>query len=444
MALDPIIAGGYRGVEIPNALQQYAQVTGIQNAMQEQRMRALQMQQLQEEGVMRNQLRALNPEAPDYATQVMRFDPKLGSELKLRATQAETARRQQEQADIQARESGLKIWQSLARDASLNPTDDALQQLASEAVRLKVAGMPEATSTLQRFLAMPMEQRSALLARTGAAAAQPEKPAQPTDLIRNYEYAKAQGFTGSLFDYERQLSAAKRPPAAPATPSAPVAVYNPATGLSEYVSREEAIGKRMTPAAQAPVLPPKEIQKREAALPQASAAVKAFAAKSQSFIKDLEMLRDDPGLDQITGMIYGRTPSISREGSRAQALFDKITAKGAFQGLQDLRDASKTGGALGNVSDAENKRLEAAFAAIDRRQNVEDVRAALNRAIDDIKLSQQRTREAYDETYSYREGRTATPAKPAKLAPRDQEALDWANANPKDPRAAQIKQRLGM
>lgn len=56
MALDPVLAGGYRGVEIPNALQQYAQVTGIQNAMQEQRMRALQMQQLQEEGAARNAL----------------------------------------------------------------------------------------------------------------------------------------------------------------------------------------------------------------------------------------------------------------------------------------------------------------------------------------------------------------------------------------------------
>jgi hypothetical protein len=30
------------------------------------------------------------------------------------------------------------------------------------------------------------------------------------------------------------------------------------------------------------------------------------------------------------------------------------------------------------------------------------------------------------------------------LSPQDQQALDWANSNPGDPRAAQIKQRLGM
>lgn len=38
----------------------------------------------------------------------------------------------------------------------------------------------------------------------------------------------------------------------------------------------------------------------------------------------------------------------------------------------------------------------------------------------------------------------ATPATPKQLSPEDKSALDWANANPNDPRAAQIKQRLGQ
>jgi hypothetical protein len=39
---------------------------------------------------------------------------------------------------------------------------------------------------------------------------------------------------------------------------------------------------------------------------------------------------------------------------------------------------------------------------------------------------------------------SAKPATPARsLTPQDQEALNWANSNPNDPRAAQIKQRLG-
>ena len=34
--------------------------------------------------------------------------------------------------------------------------------------------------------------------------------------------------------------------------------------------------------------------------------------------------------------------------------------------------------------------------------------------------------------------------KPKELTPQDKQALDWANSNPTDPRAAQIKQRLGL
>jgi hypothetical protein len=267
--------------------------------------------------------------------------------------------------------------------------------------------------------------------------------------------------------------------AAPA-PGAPVAVMGP-DGKPRYVSREDAIGMTpFTPAAvklmggggggggaaapvgkapagyrytptgdlepipggpASPGLSSKDIQKREAVFPQATSSVKSFEANSESFIKELEKLRDDPGLNQITGAIYGRTPSVSREGSRAQALYDKIFAKGGFQALQDMREASKTGGALGNVSNEEGRRLEkSVVGGLDRTQNIADVKQGINDFIDEIRVSQARVREAYDTTYSYRAGAAAAP----QLSPQDKQALDWANSNPRDPRAAQIKQRLGV
>jgi hypothetical protein len=108
---------------------------------------------------------------------------------------------------------------------------------------------------------------------------------------------------------------------------------------------------------------------------------------------------------------------VSQAGSRAQALYDKVVAKGGFQALQDLRDASKTGGALGNVSNQEGKQLTASFAAIDRRQNAEDVRAAINQAIEDIQGTKTRMREAYDSTYAYKSGGESQTSKPASAAP---------------------------
>ena len=227
-----------------------------------------------------------------------------------------------------------------------------------------------------------------------------------------------------------------------------------ATATAAAPGGKPPVGYRFTPSGDlepipggpaSPGLAPKDIQKREAAFPQATQSVKGFVTKSNQFITELERLRDDPGLDQITGPIYGRTPSVSRAGSRAQALYDKIFAKGGFQALQDMREASKTGGALGNVSNEEGRRLEkSVVGGLDRTQNIADVRQGINDLIDEIRTSQARVQEAYDTTYEYRAQRGGGGAAAKQMSPQDKQALDWANSNPKDPRAAQIKARLGV
>ena len=251
--------------------------------------------------------------------------------------------------------------------------------------------------------------------RTGAVITA-SKERQDTDLIRNFNAAKEQGFKGDIFDYERKLKEAGRPPATPATPSAPVAVVDPVTGKQVLVSREEAIAKRLTPAAAQESLPPKEVQKREAAYPQATAAVKSIEASTDGLIQDLQALRNSPGLNQITGIAAGRLPALTAEGRAAQALYDKVVAKGGFQVLQDMRSASKTGGALGNISDKEGSQLKSAFAAIDRRQNADDVRKAIDDAIANAQGSKSRVREAYDMTYDYKAGNAPSAAPAAAPA----------------------------
>lgn len=335
----------------------------------------------------------------------------------------------------------------------------------------------------------------ALLSQTGtleqALAEVPDDPVQ----FERYRQQEAMGMaewmksqmpkvtpTGDVYDpAKREFIRKPQPERAPAAPGAPVAVMGP-DGKPRYVNREDAIGMTpFTPAAvklmgggasggggasmpKAPAgyrytannelepipggpaaagLSPKDIQKREAVFPQATSSVKSFETKSEQFISELEKLRDDPGLNQITGAIYGRTPSVSREGSRAQALYDKIFAKGGFQALQDMREASKTGGALGNVSNEEGRRLEkSVVGGLDRTQNIADVKQGINDFIDEIRVSQARVREAYDTTYAYKANAPAAAA--PQLSPQDKEALDWANSNPRDPRAAKIKQRLGV
>jgi len=156
----------------------------------------------------------------------------------------------------------------------------------------------------------------------------------------------------------------------------------------------------------------KEVQAREAKYPQATKAVQTFDATTNDLISDLQKLKDHPGLNGITGFVYGRTPGVTGKAREAEAIYDRIMARGGFSELQEMRNASPTGGALGNVSNAEGQQLRAAFAAIDRRQDPESVRRAIDDAIIRLRGSKERVRDAYNMTYEYKGGQTA-PSKPA-------------------------------
>jgi hypothetical protein len=168
------------------------------------------------------------------------------------------------------------------------------------------------------------------------------------------------------------------------------------------VTKAEAVSNRLTPAKAIEGLTPQMRQNLEKSYPQATTSLRGHISKTASFIKDIEALRDSAGLDSITGFAAGRAPGFTDAGRAAVALYDKVVAKGGFQVLQDMRDMSKTGGALGNISDRENTQLKAAFAAIDRKQSADDVRLALNNLILELKGSVGRVKDAYDLTYEYK------------------------------------------
>ena len=149
----------------------------------------------------------------------------------------------------------------------------------------------------------------------------------------------------------------------------------------------------------------KDREAREAKYPQATSALKSFDAKTDKFDRDIaELLANEKGLNEITGFLAGRTDisAMSKEARRALSLFNTITAKGGFAELQDMRNASPTGGALGNVSNQEGKQLIDSFGALSRTQDANDLRRSLTTARADLQNLKQRMREAYDLTYEYK------------------------------------------
>jgi hypothetical protein len=458
MALDPSIALGVRPLQLPDPLAQMAQVSQIKSGQQQQQLNQMKIEELiadrkelndfavklQDQGITPRQYMEMLRSSRDPVNRktgaegLMRLDEqdKYGEVLKKiypKLYESAPAAAPMVAAPAMGAPPVLPGALTPAAAAPMNalaptfgPTPAAPvnalinQQSTPSQLEMNIAALapfasrPGVKEQIAGFQSQLTELRKPLVAAAGSTIYGPSGqiianvPAQQTELQRNYEYAKNQGFKGNIFDYERDIKFAGRAAATPAQPSAPVAVVDPVTGKQVYVSREEALRGKMTPAAAMESLPPKEIQKREAALPQATSAVKGFENKSDSFVSDLQKLRDHPGLSQITGIVAGRVPAVTADGRAAQALYDKVVAKGGFQALQDLRDASKTGGALGNVSNQEGKQLTASFSAIDRRQDAKDVKAAIEQAIGDVQGAKARMREAYDATYSYKSAAPAT------------------------------------
>lgn len=103
-----------------------------------------------------------------------------------------------------------------------------------------------------------------------------------------------------------------------------------------------------------------------------------------------------PGLEGITGW-RGAVPNMpGSDAANAQSLLATLKSQVGFGVLQDMRNNSKTGGALGAVSDAEGKRLENNLAALEKAQSVEQFRAQLKKIIEYTEGAKDRMRQAFN------------------------------------------------
>lgn len=103
-----------------------------------------------------------------------------------------------------------------------------------------------------------------------------------------------------------------------------------------------------------------------------------------------------PGLNGITGW-RGKIPNApGSDAANAEALLGTLKSQVGFGVLQDMRNNSKTGGALGSVSDQEGKRLEANLAALDRAQSPEQFKVQLQKIIQYTDQAKDRLRQSFN------------------------------------------------
>jgi len=189
------------------------------------------------------------------------------------------------------------------------------------------------------------------------------------------------------------------------------AVQNPALAATESRVRTAEMqpnGGGMIPTAsvvppRSPIIdtvPPKQQAQLRADQPQAQTSASTVLQNLDRMDKMAEELSTHRGLPDITGKLDQYEIFDMYDATRgARGLSNALTRQVSIQVLQSMRDASKTGGAVGQVTEKEWPRLEQGIAALDNAQSAPDYRTALTNLQNQLKTSRERVLQAYQSTY---------------------------------------------
>lgn len=129
-------------------------------------------------------------------------------------------------------------------------------------------------------------------------------------------------------------------------------------------------------------------------------ALQGATANFDRLATAVNQLKASPGLKGITG-IRGAIPSVpGTAAADAQAQLETLKSQVAFGVLQDMRNQSKTGGALGAVSEKELMLLQNNLQALDKAQSYEQMVKSLEGILKYTEEAKDRLRGAYNMRHS--------------------------------------------
>lgn len=202
---------------------------------------------------------------------------------------------------------------------------------------------------------------------------------KPTSAIQEFNLAKQQGFQGTFVDYKKALQRAG---------STSVNINNPRSvpGFSKlppgFVYKRAPDGQIQIDEQGLPMAVPipgsPAAQKRAAgreAKAKGVATAKTFANVVQQDINRAIKLIEKGGLRfPTTGFGAERVATIGgTDANQLKQFLDTVKANAGFDKLQAMRDASPTGGALGQVSERELNFLQSAIGSLAQSQTEKDL-----------------------------------------------------------------------
>lgn len=292
---------------------------------------------------------------------------------------------------------GLGLSQLAAgRAPDLSPAYQALQDRQQTA---QMKGTLENSGLMQKFTP---EQR-AILAQMPPAAAQRiiaqqvfAQPAAPkvTDDMAEYNFARSQGYQGTLQDFinsNRQAGATVvnvgqngidygTPPADMAwrrDPEGKVMLDGNGAPMAVWIKGSPGDNKRVSDITQIGGDALDRLDKQEAS---SEAATQSGSVVLEDIQRAQELANSHSWLSPVAGMLG---PLMANIGGTKSADFEQLSqtirANVGFDRLQAMRDASPTGGALGNVTVQELERLESVLGSLSQKQSIDQLTENLER-----------------------------------------------------------------
>jgi hypothetical protein len=390
MPLDPNIIMGFKptvDLEDPNKLRAEMQLNQLNQ---------MKLQEAQQTMETKNAMRQLDPNSPTYGTDVMRLDPETGIKFGEYASKLESDK-------VNTRLNRFKAPREASGNLAFNPSDANVTAHIEDAILNKEITPEQATSSLEKVLGNPEKgippmsfaARKDYFLHLGLTADQQMKEITNT-LDRDARAREGNLNRGVTLAGQRSTAAT----ALAGQEKAPSGYRYTATGNLEAIPGGPAF---MNPEG----LTPKELGKREAAYPKTKAAFISATQNIDNLISDLTRLSRSEGLDAITGPIGSRTLDVFGPSVAARGLYEQISAKAMLNAMQQLRQSSPTGSALGNQSDKEGDRMIASEQNIPLAAGWNEVQKGIKNRIATLKQSKANIASAFDETYSYK---TQAPA----------------------------------
>lgn len=190
------------------------------------------------------------------------------------------------------------------------------------------------------------------------------------------------------------------------------------------------LGYRMKPDGSMEAIPggPADT-KIQGALNQDTSSLNESQSGMDRLQAEANRLLNHPGLSKTTGLMSivplagGLATVPGTEAANFKAGLENLKSQVGFSVLQQMRNNSKTGGALGQISDRENILLQNNLAALDRAQSEQEFKAALGRIVEYTEGAKGRLRNAYNIKHGGRQAPQVQPSTETRKFATEAEAI---------------------